>query len=102
MILEDDPNNDGVAEAIVETTQEAELEHILEVKGVLANISMSSKMSQESGIESVAETCRLRDVQSCVSTHLCNCIKTFWNYKISKFKNLSPKACKNVLGLLQV
>ena len=53
MILEDDPNDDGIAETIAEVIQEAELERILEIeeenKGVLANISMSSKTSQESG-----------------------------------------------------
>ena len=41
MILEDDPNDDGIAEAIAEATQEAELECILEIEedneGVLAN-----------------------------------------------------------------
>ena len=87
-ILEDDSNNDGIAEAIAEAAQEAELECILEVKeenkGVLANINMSSKTSQESGTESAAETHRLRAVQSHVSTHLCNCIKTFQNYKDRK------------------
>ena len=31
MILEDDPNDDGIMEAITEATQEAELEHIAEV-----------------------------------------------------------------------
>ena len=73
MILEDDPNDDGVVEAIVEATQEAELERIAEVaeenEGALANISMSSKTSQESTARSAAETHRLRNVQSHVSTH---------------------------------
>ena len=73
MILEDDPNNDGVMEAIAEAAQEAELEHIAEVaeenEGALANISMSLKMSQESTTESAVETHRLRNVQSRVSTH---------------------------------
>ena len=73
MILEDDLNNDGILEAIAEVAQEAELECIAEVaeenEGALANISMSSKMSQESATESAAETHRLRNVQSCVSTH---------------------------------
>ena len=73
MILEYDPNNDSVMEAIAEATQEAELEHIAEVaeenEGALANISMSSKMSQESATESAAVTHRLRNVQSRVSTH---------------------------------
>ena len=73
MILEDVPNNDGTMEAISEAAQEAELECIAEIKeeneGALANISMSSKMSQESTMESAAETHRLRNVQSCVSTH---------------------------------
>ena len=73
MILEDDPNNDGIVEAIAEDAQEAELERIAEVteenEGALANISMSSKTSQESATESAAETHRLRNVQSCVSTH---------------------------------
>ena len=58
MILEDDPNDDGIMEAVAEATQEAELEHIVEVteenEGALANISMSSKMSQESTMESAA------------------------------------------------
>ena len=73
MILEDDPNDDGIMEAIAEATQEAELECIAEVteenEGALANISMLSKMSQESAMESAAETHRLRNVQSHVSTH---------------------------------
>ena len=73
MILEDDPNDDGIMEAIAEATQEAELERIAEVaeenEGALANISMSSKMSQDSTMESAAETHRLRNVQSRVSTH---------------------------------
>ena len=92
MILEDDPNDDGIAE----TAQEAELERILEIEeeneGVLANISMSSKTSQESGTESAAETHRLRAVQSHVSTHLCNCIKTFQNYKDLKILKSLPKS----------
>ena len=73
MILEDDPNDDGIMEAIAEATQEAELEHIAEVteenEGALANVSMSSKMLQESTMELAAETRRLRNVQSHVSTH---------------------------------
>ena len=73
MIFEDDPNDDGIMEAIAEAAQEAEFERIAEVaeenEGALANISMSSKMSQESAMESAAETHRLRNVQSCVSTH---------------------------------
>ena len=73
MILEDDPNNDGVVEAIAEATQEAELERITEIteenEGALANISMSSKTSQESGMELAVETHRLRNVRSHVSTH---------------------------------
>ena len=73
MILEDDPNDDGVMEAIPEAAQEAELERIAEVteenEGALANISMSSKMSQESATESAAETHRLRNEQSHVSMH---------------------------------
>ena len=44
MILEDDPNDDGIVEAIAEATQ-------------------------ESTMESAMETHRLRNVQSCVSTH---------------------------------
>ena len=71
MILEDDPNDDGIMEDIAEAAQEAELEHIAEVaeenEGAVANISMSSKMSQESAM--AVETHRLRNVQSCVSTH---------------------------------
>ena len=73
MILEDDPNNDGIMEAIAEAAQEAELECIAEVaeenEGALANISMSSKTSQESAMESAAETLRLGNVESCISTH---------------------------------
>ena len=73
MNLEDDPNDDGVMEAIAEAAQEAELECIAEVaeenEGALANISMSSKMSQESTMESAAETHRLRNEQSRVSIH---------------------------------
>ena len=73
MILEDDPNDDGVIEAIAEAAQEAELERIAEVteenEGALANISMSSKMSQESATESAAETHRLRNEQIRVSIH---------------------------------
>ena len=73
MILEDDPNDDGVMEAIAEATQEAELECIAEVaeenEGALANISMSSKMSQESTTESAVETHRLRNEQIRVSIH---------------------------------
>ena len=73
MILEDDPNDDGVMEAIAEAAQEAELERIAEVaeenEGALANISMSSKMSQESATESAAETHRLRNEQIRVSIH---------------------------------
>ena len=73
MILEDDPNDDGVMEAIAEAAQEAELECIAEVaeenEGALANISISSKMSQESTTESAAETHRLRNEQSRVSIH---------------------------------
>ena len=72
MVPEDDLNDDGIAEAIAEAAQEAELKCIAEVaeknKGVLANISMSSKTSQESRMESAAETCRF--VQSCVSIHI--------------------------------
>ena len=63
MILEDDPNDDSIAKAIAEAAQEAELENIAEVaeenKGVLANINMSSKTSQKSGMESAPETCRI-------------------------------------------
>ena len=96
MILEDDPNEDGIAEAIAETAQEAELECILKIKeeneGVLANISMSSKTSQESGTESATETHRLRAVQSRASTHLCNCIKMFQNYKDLKILKSLPKS----------
>ena len=96
MILEDDPNDAGIAEAIAEAAQEAELERILEGEeeneGVLANISMSPKMLQESGTESAAETRRLRVVQSCVSKHLCNCIKTFRNYKDLKILKSLPKS----------
>ena len=88
----------------VTVTQEAELECILEVEeeneGVLANISMSSKMSQESGTESAAETHRLRAVQSCVSTHLCNCIKMFWNYKDLKILKSLPKCLSKYFGLV--
>ena len=73
MILEDDPNDDGVMEAIAEAAQEAELIHIAEVteenEGALANIRMSSKMSQESAMESATETHRLRNEQSHVSIH---------------------------------
>ena len=73
MILEDDPNDDGVMEAIAEAAQEAEVERIAEVteenEGALANISMSSKMSQESTMESAAETHRLRNEQIRVSIH---------------------------------
>ena len=32
MVLEDDPTNDGIVEAITETGQEAEIEHIAEVQ----------------------------------------------------------------------
>ena len=96
MILQDNPNDDGIAEAIAEAAQEAELECILEVeeenKGVLANISMSSKMSQESGTESATETRKLRAVQSHVSKHLCNCIKMFQNYKDLKILKSLPKS----------
>ena len=96
MILEDDPNDDGFAEAIAEAAQETEVKRILEVeeenKGVLANISMSSKPSKESGTESATETHRLRAVPSHVSTHLCNCIKTFQNYKDLKFLKSLPKS----------
>ena len=63
MVLEDDPNNDGITKAISEATQEAELEQIAEVEEenecVLANISMSFKTSQESRTESAAEMRRL-------------------------------------------
>ena len=73
MILEDDPNDDGVMEAIAKAAQEAEVERIAEVaeenEGALANISMSSKMSQESATESAAETHRLRNEQIRVSIH---------------------------------
>ena len=73
MILEDDPNDDGIMEVIAEAAHEAELVCIAEVmeenEGALANISMSSKMSQESITESAAETNRLRNVQSHVNTH---------------------------------
>ena len=104
MILEDDPNDDGIVEAIAEATQEAELEHILEIeeenKGVLANISMPSKMSQESGTESATETYRLRAVQSHVSTHLCNCIKMFQNYKDLKILKSLPKSLEKCFGLI--
>ena len=74
MVLKDNPNDDGIAKAIAEAAQEAELEHIAEVeeenKGVLANISMSAKMSQESRMESAAEMCRLQAVQHNESTHI--------------------------------
>ena len=50
MILEDDPNDDGVMEAIAEAAQEAELECIAEV-------------AEEN------ETHRLRNEQSRVSIH---------------------------------
>ena len=73
MILEDDPNDDGIIEAIAEAAQEAKLERIAELteenEGALANISMSSKTSQESATESAVETHRLRNVQSHVSRH---------------------------------
>ena len=73
MILEDDPNDDGVMEAIAEAAQEAELKCIAEVaeenEGALVNISMSSKMSQKSTMESAAETSRRRNEQIRVSIH---------------------------------
>ena len=67
------------------------MEHIAEVaeenEGALANISMSSKTSQESAMESAAETHRLRNVQSCVSTHLnISELQGFQNSKISSQK----------------
>ena len=84
IVLEDDPNDDSITEAIAEVAQKAELQCIAEVQeeneGVLANISMSSKMSQESGTESAVERCRLRTVQTHVSTHIDLC-----NSRISKF-----------------
>ena len=65
IVLEDDPNDVGIAKAIAEAAQEAELEHIAEVaeenEGVLTNINMSSKMSHEFGMESAADT----QTQSC-------------------------------------
>ena len=76
MVLEDHPDDDGVAEVIAEAAQEAELERIAEVEeeereGVLANLSMSSKTSQESATESMRETHRIQAVQKWVSTHKC-------------------------------
>ena len=47
MVLEDHPDDNGVADTIADAAQEAELERIAEVEekereGVLANLSMSS------------------------------------------------------------
>ena len=97
MVLEHDPNDNGITKAIAKTAQEVELEHTAEVQEenecVLANISMSTKTSQESRTESAAETHRLRAVQSHVSTHvdLCNCSKMFQNYQDLKILNCLPK-----------
>ena len=68
-MFEDHPDDDGVAEAIAEATQEAELERIAEVEeeereGVLTNLSMSSKTSQEPVTESAGETHRIQAVQN--------------------------------------
>ena len=59
-MLEDHPNDDGVAEAIAKAVQEAELGRIAEVEEeererVLANFSMSAKTSQESVTESAGK-----------------------------------------------
>ena len=74
MVLEDHPDDDGVAETIAEAAQEAEVERITEVgeeekEGVFANLSMSSKTSQESVTESAVEICRIQSVKKHISTH---------------------------------
>ena len=73
-MLEDHPDDDGVAEAIAEAAQEAEVERIAEVEeeereGMLANISMMFKTSQELATESAGETHRITAAQKRVSTH---------------------------------
>ena len=74
MILEDNPNNDSIAKAIAEATQEAEMEHLAEFeeenKGALADISMSSKTSQESRTESAAEKQTQRCAKPCKYTSM--------------------------------
>ena len=101
MILEDDTNDDGIVEAIAEAAQEAELEHMAEVteenEGALSNISMSSNTSQESVTELAADTQTEKCAKLCKYT-----LKCFGITRISKFKNLCPKVCKNVSDLLQV
>ena len=99
MVLEDHPDDDGVADAIADAPQEAELERIAEVEeaereGVLANLSMSSKTSQESATESAGETHRIQAVQKCVSTHKCFRMRP-------RSKSFPTKTfCQNILELL--
>ena len=78
---------------VAEAAQEAELERIAEVKeeereGVLANISMSSKTSQESAMESAGETHRIQAVQQCVSILMHQNI-----LELPGSQNFRPKFC---------